>query len=203
MTLENLFPFFEYTSILIALFFFKNYKKYLYYKYFLCYLVVVVTVETIASFISDNHYIFDIYVYFEFNIIALLYISILKNEKVKKFIISTMILFTIFHSLLYIEPDIRKYSTIVGAIIISVFAIFYFRELLFSDRITNYKKLLSFWLSVAFFIFFLTSIPFFTLFYSKLFSTKVLFPILYTLIIIYNGIFIYGLIICRKVKISS
>lgn len=204
--LEDIFPFFEYFSLFVALIFTGSYKKQPYFKYLLTYLFTVVIFETIGYYLRikdlERKYLFDIFLYFEFILVTFIYRNLLTNKKVKKISIVMILIFFTFHSFLFFEQFywVKKYSLIVESIFISVFAILYFKQLLNSNEILNYRKLLPFWLSVAFIIFFLPSIPFFILVYSGIIKNRELFPILHALIIIYNCCFIYGLIKCRKVK---
>ncbi|MDG1397721.1 MAG: hypothetical protein P8P88_04980 [Polaribacter sp.] len=82
----------------------------------------------------------------------------------------------------------------------SIIVILFFIELLNSESILNYKKMLSFWLSVAFLVFYLTTVPFWSLYYSSIFATRDMFPIIYYLGVVFQLIFIYGLIACRKTE---
>ena len=195
----------EYISFFLGILFFKKYNIFSYYKYFLYYLTIVIVFETIGIFLDDSKFYYDLFIYFEFNLIALIYSLLLHKKHLKKVIVFIMIAFSIMHTLLFFEEFywIRKYSTIAEAVLISSFTILYFKQLLNSNEILNYKKLLSFWISVAFLVFFLASIPFFSLYYIGLLENKKLFPILHILIIVYNSCFIFGLITCRKVKQPS
>ena len=65
-----------------------------------------------------------------------------------------------------------------------------------SNKILNYKKLLPFWVSVGFLVFFLPSIPFFAL--LKHMKGRELFYIIGILIILMNLVIITGLIWSRK-----
>ena len=77
-----------------------------------------------------------------------------------------------------------------------MFSFFYLRQLLLSNEILNYKKLLPFWVSVGFLVFYLPAIPFFTLWeYMK---DRDLFFILKILIILMNLFIIYGLLWSKK-----
>jgi hypothetical protein len=88
----------------------------------------------------------------------------------------------------------------IEGVVNSVFIILFFRELLNSDKILNYKKMLSFWVSVGFLIFYLSTIPFFALIYSGFFDNRVMFPLLYSIIIVFHLCFIYGLVTCKKME---
>ncbi len=68
----------------------------------------------------------------------------------------------------------------------------FLRELLLSNEIVNYKKLLPFWVSVGFLVFHLPAIPFFS-FWSYM-KNRDLLPILYSLIVLMNIIISFGLL---------
>ena len=92
------------------------------------------------------------------------------------------------------------YTIPLEGVINSVFVILFFIELLNSERILNYKKLLSFWISVGFLIFYLTTVPFWSLYYSSIFDSRAMFPIIYYLATVFQLIFIYGLVTCKKTE---
>jgi hypothetical protein len=199
MIIEYLYHISEYIALITAIILYNSYKHLLFYNYFLGYLICVIIVETLGVlYPTGNHVIYDVFVLFEFNLIALIYVKLSKKKPIRKAIVLSMVAFSLFHLSLYFFVVIRKYSVIIEAVIISIMAITYFRELLSSNTILNYKNLLSFWLSVGFLVFFLTSIPVFSLIYARILNSQTLYPILHPTIIIYYSIFTFGLINCRK-----
>ena len=96
---------------------------------------------------------------------------------------------------------LKMYTVSIEGFFNSVLIILYFAELLDSEKILNYKKILIFWVSVGFLLFYLTSVPFFTLLLLNMFDTRAMFPIIYYLTVILHLFLIYGLLACRKKKI--
>tara|TARA_B110000971_G_C19888110_1_gene443977 strand:- start:219 stop:584 length:366 start_codon:yes stop_codon:yes gene_type:complete len=68
----------------------------------------------------------------------------------------------------------------------SVLIILYFTELLNLKKFLKHKKILTFWVSVGFLLFYLPSVPFFTLLLLNMFDTREMFPIIYYLTIIFH-----------------
>jgi hypothetical protein len=191
-----------YLTLLLSLFLYKRYKSYPFYKYFILYILIIVIVDVINSvfFTVNNLILFDIYTFFEFNSFALIYYHLLKNKTRIKILKVLVLAFNLIYFLFYYFDFYTLYTVPIEGVVNSIIVILFFIELLNSDRILNYKKLLSFWLSVAFLIFYLTTVPFWSLYYSNILATRDMFPIIYYLVVIFELIFIYGLIACRKTE---
>ena len=191
-----------YLTLLLSLFLYKRYKIYPFYKYFILYILIIVIVDVINSvfFTVNNLILFDIYTFFEFNSFALIYYHLLKNKTRIKILKVLVLAFNLIYFLFYYFDFYTLYTVPIEGVVNSIIVILFFIELLNSDRILNYKKLLSFWLSVAFLIFYLTTVPFWSLYYSNILATRDMFPIIYYLVVIFELIFIYGLIACRKTE---
>lgn len=202
--LRDIYVYFEYASLIVALLLYKNYKSYSFYKYFVLYLLNIVIVSIIAHlfFVKKSSFeLFNIYTFFEFNLVALIYFNLIKENVTKKLIIKLAFVFNCIYFISFYFVELKEYTVSIEGVFNSVFIILFFRELLNSEKVLNYKKLLTFWVSVGFLLFYLTSIPFFTLLYFKLFNTKSMHYILYSLIIVFHLCFIYGLVTCRKMKV--
>lgn len=166
-------------------------------------LCVIVVVETLGFYFQTNQinfrgYLYHIYSFFEYNLIALMYLEVVKknsNVKILKKIILTL---NAFYLLSWLYLPLQLYVTPLGALVVGVFLGLYLKELLQSDKILNYKKELPFWVTVGFMIFYLPSIPFFTM--VKYMHDRGLFFILSILVVLMNLFIIYGLI-CSKKKI--
>ncbi|PQJ77223.1 hypothetical protein BTO16_15405 [Polaribacter glomeratus] len=208
--LEDFYGYFEYASLIISLLFFTKYKEYQFYKYFVFYLVAIVVFENLASqkipkddwfeFFNDGFKILNVFTFFEFNLVALIYYNLVKEKVSKNILFYLAFFFNLIYFLSFYFIKLQNYTVVIEGIVNTVLVILYFRELLNSDKILNYKKLLPFWVSVGFLLFYLTSIPFFTLVYSDLFNSRIMFPILYSLIIVFHLCFIYGLVTCKKTE---
>ena len=191
-----------YLTLFISLLLFNKYRKYSFYKYFILHIVIILIIDFISRkfFSKNNHIIFNVYTFFEFNSIALIYYHLIKSKIRLKILTALVIVFNLIYSLSFYFDFYTMYTVPFEGVVNSVIVILFFIELLNSERILNYKKLLSFWISVAFLVFYLTTVPFWSLFYTSLFATRDMFPILYYLVIIFELIFIYGLIACRKTE---
>ena len=169
--IQNIYSYFEYASLVLTIFFYARYKHLSFYKYFLGYLISSVFFETFPNLYPtiDKKELFNIYTFFEFNFFALIYYNLLKENGNIKVIKIFFIFFNLVYLVSFFLIELKKYTVILEAIINSIFILIYFKELLNSERVLNYKRLLPFWISVGFLIFYLTTIPFFTLFYFDLF----------------------------------
>lgn len=141
--------------------------------------------------------IYNIYLFFEFNLISLMYLSIIKDARSLKLIKVLNILFNSFYVVTFFYEPLQTYSIILESLVLSIFFISYLRELLVSDKILNYKNLLPFWITCGFLIFYLSSIPFQLLRESM--QNRNLFFIPMFLIYIMHTAFIYGLIWRKEV----
>nr|WP_298991406.1 hypothetical protein [uncultured Polaribacter sp.] len=189
----------HYITFLLALVYYPKYKVYTFYKYFILYFLVIVIVDLLAEFYITGHTIdlYNVYTFFEFNSIALIYYHLIKQKTRLKIL---ALFFNIVYLLSIVFDFYVLYTVPLEGVVNSIFVILFFIELLNSDRILNYKKLFSFWMSVSFLIFYLTSVPFWSLYYSSIFNTRDMFPIIYYLATVYQLIFIYGLIACKKME---
>jgi len=194
--------FLPYLTLLLCFIFYKNYKSNSYYKYFILYLLVIIIFDLLAQFIfvRENVTLFNVYTFFEFNLFALIFYELIK-EKTRLIILKTlMITFNTLYFLSFYFDFYILYTIPLEGVFNSIIVILFFIELLNSDEILNYKKLLSFWISVSFLIFYLTSVPFWSLYYSSIFETRSMFPIIYYLATVFQLIFIYGLLACKKTE---
>ena len=198
--LEEVFPYFEYGSLVFALIFYKKYKEYPFYKFFLIYLINIVLINILSStiFIKNNHELFNIYTFFEFNIFALIYYYLISDNKTIRLLKILALIFNALYIVSFFIIELEKLIVSIEAIFNSIFIILYFRELLTSDKVLNYRKLLPFWISVGFLIFYLTTIPFFTLLYFDYFNSIIKPYMLHFFIIVFHLCLIYGLVTCKK-----
>jgi hypothetical protein len=164
---------------------------------------LTVVVETIGAYyvnIEETGFLHHhIYIILELVIIRRMYKGLIKDKKWLKLSSFFLIVFLILWFLIFYKRVFFFYSIAIAAINIGLLVFLYLRELLLSDEVLNYKNMLSFWVSVGFLIFYLPSIPFFSLVgYMK---NRDLFPILHFLIIIMNIIISFGLIWCNKKEV--
>lgn len=193
----------QYLTFILSLIFCKEYKDYSFYKFFVMYLLTIVLFNLLATFIFplDNFELFNIYTFFEFNIFVLIFYNLLEQKKKIRLLKILAIIFNIMYVSSFYLETLKMYTVSIEGFFNSVLIILYFAELLNSEKILNYKKILTFWVSVGFLLFYLTSVPFFTLLLLNMFDTRAMFPIIYYLTLVLHLFLIYGLIACRKKKI--
>lgn len=185
---------------LIAVWLYKNHEtKFMFYLTILLWVIVIVeSMGVYHSVLKKNaFYIYHAYSFFEYNLIALMFLSILKNKISASIIKILMIILNIFYFLTYVYVSLQQYVTPLGSLFVSIFCILFLAELLQSDKILNYKKELSFWVTVGFLVFYLPSIPFFMMLKSM--QGRGLFFIVYILVAFMNLLITYGLL-CSKEK---
>lgn len=179
-------------------------------KIFVLYLWITFFVETIASYtyVMQNNYdykwfiniknsafcynrwLYNIYGFLAIGLIGLFY-SNLMNTKLFRVIISIVfIVFSVFAFLFFTLTDAffsrsLPYALVFGTVIICLYVILYFIELMRSDELLNYKKLPSFYISIALLLWYLCATPLFIFdSYFKEINTKFVdFRYLFLLII--------------------
>lgn len=186
-------------AFVISLFFYIKYKtNFLILLTLLLFATVVVEgIGAYSLYINKPSYSYHyFYVIVEFLLISLIYFKLLKNKRLKMLFIILTVSFLFFWIAVDYNKKLYQYLVICEGAIISTYVFLYLRELLMSNKILNYKKLLPFWVSVGFLVFYLPSIPFFAL--LKHMKDRELFYIIGILIILMNLVIITGLIWSRK-----
>lgn len=190
----------------IAVYKIKSFKILPYYKYLLCYFLITIIVEFTGRFFKiykiSSVLVYNVYTFFEFNLIGLVYYFIIRRVSSKKYIIFLMSIFNLIYFLSFIFLEIEKYTVLLGAIVVSFIMFLHLKELLYSDKIINFKKNLSFWITVAFLLYYLTTIPFYTAFYVIGLRDRKLFYVQKIVLTITYFSLIYGLL-CSKKQMSS
>lgn len=187
-----------YSQLLVALlscFFLVN-RRTTFMKLLTLFLVVTFFVELIGLYLSlvkkPNFWIYYFHAFFECFIIFFLYRNLLKERKYLKISYLLLSFFIVFWVAAFFDKNYIHYTGIVGSLNVGVMVFLFLRELLLSNEIVNYKKLLPFWVSVGFLVFHLPAIPFFS-FWSYM-KNRDLLPILYSLIVLMNIIISFGLL---------
>lgn len=200
--LEEFYKYFEYASLILALLFYNKYKGYSFYKFFVIYLMNILLFSFLAQtmFKNNNHELFNVYTFFEFNLIVLIYYHLINDKTAFKFLKILAIAFNVIYFISFYLLELKNYTVIIEGIVNSIFIVFFFKELLNSEKILNYKKLLPFWVSVGLMLYYLTSVPYFLLIYFYKFPSKIGFSLLHSLIIVFHSCFIFGLITCKKTE---
>ena len=178
--LSEILPFF------FCLFFFKkiNSKEI---KVFFVYktLAVILLLISLATQAKYSNLILSIFLVQEFILLSIMYSYIIENLMVKKLIIFSIVLFAIYCIYAFSRVNIQKlYFDFTPAIVESLFFIvvivYYFYEIMRFNYATPLFQLPSFWISVAFVIFF--SGTFFLLLYSKTMFNEPGFNVQYLII---------------------
>lgn len=151
---------------IFTIFFYQKYKYLLFYKYFLMYILVVLLFECAWEITRLYNYpipvLLDVYTFLEFNIVALIYYHLTKEKVSHKWIINLVVLFNSIFFLSFFISIIQNYIVVLLAIILSLFMVFYLKELLKSEKVIAFQRELSFWITIAFLFYYLTTIPFYT-----------------------------------------
>ena len=185
-------------AILGVLFYLKNKKPFAMWLVLL--LTATVIVESIGTYrisLGKSNFLYQqIYILLELGIIYKMYSDLIEDKAWLKLSVFFLIIFIILWFFAFYNRIFYFYSIIIGAINVGLLVFLYLRELLLSDEVLNYRDMLSFWVSVGFLVFYLPSIPFFSLF--SFMENRDLFPILHFLIIMMNIIISFGLIWSNK-----
>lgn len=161
--------------------------------------------------VKYNWWMYNLLRFVTFNGLFLIYSNYLKNKKFKQLIK----LFVASYTLVYILNwtfiqnfiwDTSEIPRIVGSIFLIITILCYFIELLRSDLIVVFHKLLMFWISVGLLLFYTGTIPFFlkinqyAVMYPFTDRIHKLFLIIYILAITMYLTFSFGFIWSKKEK---
>jgi hypothetical protein len=189
--IKELATYIQYLTFLASLIFYPVNKHLRFYKFFIFYLFNLVFLDVLATYV---------FTFFEFNIFVSIYYNLIKKKKNLNLVKILAIIFNVIYFISFYIETLKLCTVPLEGVFNSGIIILYFTEFLNSEKILNYKKMLSFWLSVGFLLFYLASVPFFTLLFSNMFNTRAMSPIIYYLTTLLHLCLFYGLIICRKVK---
>ncbi|AOW18385.1 hypothetical protein LPB03_13395 [Polaribacter vadi] len=194
----------EILSIILSLRYFPKFKK-TYYYFFIAFLVFAVLFETLGMLVkgNNNYWVYNIYTFFEFSSLIGVYYFLNTSTKSKKIIIVLSIIYYIIYFISFKYVVLQKYTVIILPFFVVPFMFLYLQKLLNSSKIMNYKKVLPFWLTVGFLIYYLASVPFFSLQYLFGLYDRLLFTLLSAVVIIMHLIFIVSLIWIRPIQKSS
>lgn len=200
MQLSDILIYFEFATFFLAFLFLRKFNA-PFYKYFLMYVSATFFVELLVSsfYEKNNVSIYNIYTFFEFNFIVLIYYSLTKEKFSHTIIKYLSVVFNLIFFLSFIIISIEKYTVTLMAVLASIFSVVYLKELLNSNKIINYKSDLSFWITVGILLLYLPTIPFFYLIYVVNLDNS-LFYISHFFTLITHLCFIYGLIWSRKTE---
>jgi len=193
--------------------------KHTYLKYFLYFLWYITLMEFVGEYIVENKilvyidenglvynkWLSNIRRFVTFIVLYYIYFKALQTKVFKKWTKIFAIIFTFVYTLNWIifqnfikeNPEIPM---VVGSIFLIVSIIFYFIELLRSEKIVIFHRMLLFWISVGLLLFYAGTIPFMLKWngYMLIPGVHELFLILYVLAILMYLTFTFGFIWSRK-----
>ncbi len=197
---------FEVLTAIIGIIFYNKYKNDSFLKYFIFLISYVAINEVVGLYIKlDNDVnttiIYNIYNVINFTYLFFLYRHFLVSTKRKKIVLVFALLYIVTFIIngFIFENYLREYQRlpyIVAAIFLLITIIYYFIEILYSEKVLHAKKNLLFWISVGFLIYFVGNLPFRILsnYYTQLTDATILFLVKFTLTMILNTCFIIGFI---------
>lgn len=211
-------PFSELIAAIIGTFYFYKYK-YTHLKYFLYILWYIVITELTGWYAAEydvlgffdeqgthyNLWMYNLMYLIFFPVILMIYEKSIKRLMYKKFIKAFVVIYLIFSIInwVFIQNFRYEYSElpdVLGTLFLAVSIIFYFIELLKSDKIIIYHKKLLFWISIGLLIFNVGTLPFTVKItsYALLKGIHNLFLIVWVLAILMYLIFAFGFIWSNK-----
>lgn len=118
------------------------------------------------SVFCSNLWLYNIYAYLAIGFISIFYYNFMTTRKTKTIILSTFIGYSLFSILYYTLTDAFFTTTLpyhftMGAIIICLYVLMFFLELVKSDKILDFYKLPSFYISIGLLLWYLSIIPLF------------------------------------------
>jgi hypothetical protein len=216
--IRNSGKYFELISAIVGTIYFYKYKR-TYLKYFLFLLWYITLTEFFSEYaighkflvyIDDNgliytHWMYNLLYFILFNVLYVIYLKSIKNSRykfwIKIFIISYIVISIINWTLIQnfvLEMSVFPY--IFGSIFLIITIVFYFIELLNSDKIVVFHRELFFWISIGLLLFHSGTIPFSLEYngYALIPGIHKLFSIITILSNIMYLIFTFGFIWSRK-----
>ena len=185
-------------------------------RYFIGYLFFMLLFELIAQLVKytlklDNVLVYNILTFLEFNCLLLFLSGLLYFVSTKKVLVALIITFNVIYVLSTIYYIVlRNYlqiyngiASISGSFIVTIAIFLFFKDFINSDKISNFKKSLSFWISSGLLIYYLGTIPITSIMnYMQSINDKAevhfLFNIQYVLVALMYSIFIFGALWSQK-----
>ncbi len=118
------------------------------------------------SVFCRNIWLYNIYAYLAIGFISIFYYNLITGFKAKITVLSTFAIFSSFAILYYTLTDAfftmtLPYHFSIGLAIICLYVLLYFLQLIKSDRILDFYKLPSFYISICLLLWYLCVIPLF------------------------------------------
>ncbi|MFT7072719.1 MAG: hypothetical protein ACJA1Z_000014 [Patiriisocius sp.] len=196
---------------LIALWKYKYYKDTAL-KYFIVFLFFALFIEWMGLYIGkkygSNALLYNIYYLFYFFYIIYLFKEAVHFSKFKKYISICLCFFFVVYIYSMFTIDFTKkittWSYVTGGLFSIIAIVFYYLDLLKSDRVITIKSNTLFWISLGFLLFFVGYIPI-KIIKNGIYNLQLIqsYNLLHrTLIIIMNLCFIVGFLIAKP-KLSQ
>lgn len=156
------------TTAILATIFYRKYSS-TFLKYFLPLIWIELAIELFGPYYSEhinhnNTIIFNIYRLIEFTFYFLLYHHLVTKPQNKKLISIFLVIYCLTVIINCFIEDFRfqyfSNTYFIGASLIIISIVLYFSEILNSEKIIIITRMFSFWISIAVFIYYVTSIPF-------------------------------------------
>ena len=208
----------ELLSAIVGTIFFYKYRN-TYLKYFLLLLWYITVSEFLGWYIREtgnlgyidergyvyNKWVYNILNFATFNTLYFIYYKQLKTSIFKNWVKKFAIIFSIVYlvNFIFIQDFILENAVtpqILGSLLLISTIIFYFIELLKSEKILVFHRLLLFWVSIGLLLFYTGTIPFVLKWngYMLIPGIHKLFLIVYILAIIMYLIFTLGFIWSKR-----
>ena len=118
------------------------------------------------SVFSNNTWLYNIYAYLGIGFISIFYYNLMTNFKARITVLSTLGAFSLFSILYFTLTDAFFQTTLpyhffISVSIICLYVLLYFLQLINSDKILDYYKLPSFYISITLLLWYLCIIPLF------------------------------------------
>ncbi|GGX13326.1 hypothetical protein GCM10007384_13640 [Aquimarina muelleri] len=190
------------TAIIGSIYFYKYKKTFL--KYFLIILWYIAINDLLGFFLRNNDYpvsiLYNIYYLVVFNYLMFLFKNYITNMNHKKMILTFMFVYTISFFINgifgnYLIQD-SKTPYIIGASFLVISIIFYYMDILNSEKVLHVKKNLLFWISTGVLIYYCGNIPYKIVknYAGDLRDIHIEFLVLCILTIVMNLCFIIGFV---------
>jgi len=217
-TIKNSVKYFELVAAITGTIYFSKYR-YTVLKYFLFLLWYITITEFTARYASDynvlgffnekgrhyNYWFYNLLRIVTFSTLFFIYLKSIRTIKYKKWIKTFIIIYLgmTFINWLFIQNfafEMSETPKVIGSVFLIITILFYFIELLRSEKIIVFHKTLLFWISIGLLLFYTGIIPFSLKVngYALIPGIHKLFLIIYILAIIMYSIFTFGFIWSKK-----
>lgn len=184
-------------------------------SYFLAFLFFMFIAEMTSLYLhsldKNTTLVYHLLIFFEFNFLFLFIRSIIKSVQEKRKIVIIIYVFNFVYlisSIYYYLQNLyflsyNSLSAIIGGVLITISLFYYFKDFLNSDEILNYKKTVTFWISIGLLIYYLGSVPITSILNNFGNNTSVevedyLYNLQYILVLLMYSSFIFGALWSQK-----